>query len=122
SSYGVTKTTTVFQAHHNEADSVTGFYYESSRDHAQSTAVQNMGHTIGSGADESGVFEIHIFNPASTTYVKHFYARSNVYSYHDFSVEHHVAGYWNTTSAINAIQFTVGSVNFDGTIKMWGVK
>ena len=122
SSYGVTKTTTVFQVHHDEADSATGLGYQTSRDLAQSTAVQNMGHTIGNGGDESGVFEIHVFNPASTTYVKHFYARSNVYSYHDFSVEHHVAGYWNTTSAINAIQFAMGSGNMDGKIKMWGVK
>ena len=32
-----------------------------------------------------------------------------------------VAGYGNTTSAINAIQFKMSSGNIDGTILMYGI-
>jgi hypothetical protein len=33
-----------------------------------------------------------------------------------------MAGYGNTTSAVNAIRFQMASGNFDGTIYLYGIK
>ena len=63
---------------------------------------------------------LHLFNPASTTYVKNFYARSAFMSNNSGSTIMYVAGYFNTTSALNAIQFSMESGNFDGTVAMYG--
>jgi hypothetical protein len=62
-----------------------------------------------------------LFNPASTTYVKHWISRfSYNYSY-DYAFDNNTAGYFNTTSAINAVRFQMSSGNFDGTILMYGI-
>lgn len=124
SNYNVTKTTTYFRAYHNEADTITGLDYDTSNDLAQSTAFQIIGGNggIGSGADESGSGSMQLFNPSSTTYVKHFISDFNYYNYADYSFRTLVAGYGNTTSAVNAIQFKMSSGNFDGTIYLYGIK
>jgi hypothetical protein len=122
SNYNVTKTTTMFHAYHDEANSATGLAYEASYDHAQQTGDQILIAGIGNGADESGVGVLHLFNPSSTTYVKHFYANINGYLHGDYTHNAIPAGYFNTTSAIDAVTFKMNSGNFDGTIKMWGVK
>jgi hypothetical protein len=79
---------------------------------------------IGSGADESGSGTLTLFNPSSTTYVKHFIATTNAYSGQasDYAINSYIAGYGNTTSAINAVQFKFESGNFDGTIYLYGIK
>ena len=76
---------------------------------------------MGNGADESGAGVMHLFNPASTTYVKHFYSRFNTYRADDESQDSFPAGYFNTTSAIDAVKFTMSSGNFDGVIQMYGI-
>jgi hypothetical protein len=48
---------------------------------------------------------LHLFNPSSTTFVKHFISKSNEYGDNDQSDNHFVAGYGNTTSAVDAVQF-----------------
>lgn len=121
SNYNVTKTTTFFYAYHNENDSGTGFNYDSGRDLAQSTSGQNINYALSSGADESLAGSLQLFNPSSTTYVKHFISNTNCYD-NTYSQQVFVAGYGNTTSAINAVQFIMSSGNFDGVIKMYGVK
>ena len=122
SNYNVSKTTTMFHAFHNEGDSATGLAYEASYDHAQQTGDQILIAGLGNGADESGVGVLHLFNPSSTTYVKHFYANINGYLHGDYTHNAIPAGYFNTTDNIDAIQFKMASGNFDGKIKMWGVK
>ena len=122
SSYGLTITTTYFECYHAEDDSATNLGYSAGQDLEQSTSFQGMSFDIGSGADESTAGELHIFNPSSTTYVKHFYGVSNVYGLNNFTIQEFYAGYFNTTSDIDAIQFKMNTGNFDGTIKMWGVK
>jgi len=122
SNYNVTKTTTHFIAYHDEADTATALTYVATRDLAQSTAFQNLTSLNGSGADESVSGSLTLFNPSSTTYVKHFIAVNNQYQNEDYSQNGYVAGYGNTTSAINAIQFKMSSGNFDGIIKLYGVK
>jgi hypothetical protein len=123
SNYNVTKTTTVFQSEHDEADTSTALSYNTSHDLAQSTAFQLLANYAGNGNDENTSGTLTLFNPSSTTYVKHFISDSNVYHADDFMQNWKAAGYGNTTSAINAIQFKMSSGNIDdGIIKMYGVK
>ena len=123
SNYNVTKTTTNFGAYHNEAGNSTALSYDATRDLSQSTSYQpfNNNGNIGNDSDESISGILTLFNPASTTYVKHFIARNNYYNEGDYSIDSLVAGYGNTTSAINAIDFKMSSGNFDGTILMYGI-
>ena len=123
SNYNVTKTTTMFYAEHREDDSATQFAYETGSDLAQSTTEQLLNFSHGNGSDESSSGELFLFNPSSTTFVKHFIARGNVYHYNNRSLDSFVAGYFNTTSAIDAIKFQQSSGNIDsGTIKLYGIK
>jgi len=123
SNYNVTKTTTFFRAFHKEDDSSTGLGYETAEDLAQSTSFQNLAVEIGNGADESVSGSMQLFNPSSTTYVKHFLSTFNTYQYDNITMQHTSAGYGNTTSAVNAIQFKFDSGNIDdGIIKLYGVK
>jgi hypothetical protein len=120
SNYNVTKTSTAFVAWQAENNSGTSFSYTANLDLAQSTAFQNIAHDTGNGADESAAGYISLFNPASTTYVKHFISNFNN-TYVSYTQNQYVAGYGNTTSAINAVQFKMSSGNFDGTIALFGV-
>ena len=123
SNYNVTKTTTTFQAYLNEGDSANGLAYGSSRDLAQSTDFQGIVIGVGNGNDEAASGYLHIFEPSSTTFVKHFISGSNNYRADNESQQHYTAGYGNTTSAVDAIQFKMSSGNIDaGTIKMYGLK
>ena len=122
SNYNVTKTTTFFIAGHPENDASTVLDYDTGRDIAQGTGFQKLAYQSGSGDDENLVGTLHLFDPSSTTFVKHFISRTNLNTYHDYSIESYVAGYFNTTSAIDAVQFKMDSGNIDsGTIKMYGV-
>ena len=120
SNYGVTITSAAFRAYHVETDDASGFGYHASG-LAQSTAFQSLTNGIGNDSDESCAGSLTIFNPSSTTYVKHFISRFNGYQGSNYSIEVNTAGYFNTTSAINAVQFKFGSGNFDGTILMYGI-
>ena len=122
SNYNVTKTTTLFLTGHSEADGAGEFGYESNWDLAQSTGEQIIGSSIGNGADESASGSLILFNPSSTTYVKHFICTSNWYRTDNASFNTYVAGYGNTTSAINGIRFKASSGNIDGTFYLYGIK
>jgi hypothetical protein len=122
SNYNVTKTTTYFQAQHDEADTTAELIYESTLDLAQSTGFQTLSRNTGNGADESLAGSLTLFNPASTTYTKHFISSLNSLKANDRSENTFVAGYGNTTSAVNAVQFKMASGNFDGTILLYGIK
>ncbi len=126
SNYNVTKTSTFFQTRHDEDDSPTQLAYETGKDLAQGTGFQQLVPYVGTGNDESVVGELFLFNPSSTTFVKHFMAQTNGYGtdgsnnslYGGFA-----AGYFNTTSAIDAIQFKMASGNIDsGRIALYGIK
>ena len=123
SNYNVTKTTTFFRAFHNESDTGTGLSYETPDDLAQSTSFQRLSDTTGNDNDQSCVGWLDLFEPSSTTFVKHFLSTTNTYQDGDYSINNYVAGYANTTSAINAIQFKFDSGNIDsGTIKLYGIR
>ena len=122
SNYNVTKTTTSFRSGHDEADAVTQFAYVD-YDLAQGTGFQTLLEGVGNDNDQSISGTLQIFNPSSTTYVKHFISNCNGYRHNDISANWYVAGYGNTTSAVNAIQFKMASGNIDdGIIKLYGVK
>ena len=123
SNYNVTKTTTMFRAYHNEAGNDTVLEYYPDKDLAQSTAIKNLSPFVGNGNDESCSGELYLFNPSSTTFVKHFMATLQEYTHADYSQRYATAGYGNTTSAVDAVQFSMSSGNIDsGTIKLYGLK
>jgi hypothetical protein len=122
SNYNVTKTSTGFDSFHAEADNNAGIEYNPYIDLAQSTSYQNLTTNTGNDTDESIAGSLTIFNPSSTTYVKHFIGTTNEYYYTNQSINYFIAGYGNTTSAVNAIRFQMSSGNFDGTIYLYGIK
>jgi hypothetical protein len=123
SNYNVTKTSSAFLSFHSEDDSSTLLAYSDTEDLAQSTGYQAIGPRIGNGNDESCAGTMQLFNPSSTTFVKHFIADVHRYYSAPLASRDFTAGYGNTTSAINAIQFRFGSGNIDsGVIKMYGIK
>ena len=125
SNYNVTKTTTVFKAEHFENDSSTELDYETGQDLAQSTNPQ-MFMILDNANDSGGSGELYLFNPSSTTFVKHFIANGTGFVVDGGNPKQftmYVAGYGNTTSAIDAVQFSMASGNIDaGTIKLYGIK
>ena len=122
SNYNVTKTTTVATAQHSEAGSDTDFAYVTADDLAQGTGFQIILGLIGNDADQSASGSLTLFNPSSTTFVKHFIATGNSYYSGNYSLNDYVAGYGNTTSAVDAVQFKMSSGNIDaGDICLYGI-
>ena len=123
SNYNVTKTSSTFQAQHDEADSEALLQYNTDRDLAQSTSAQRFSLQIGNDNDQSVVGTLHLFNPSSTTFVKHYIATVQGANASNYTQQLFTAGYMNTTSAVNAIQFSFQSGNIDaGQIKLYGIK
>ena len=126
SNYNTTKTTTAFYTYSFEDASQADKGYRSTWDLSQSTAFQKITvEAISSSATENLGGSMSLFNPASTTYVKHFISNTSHYNREavaKYNIGSWVAGYMNTTSAINAVQFKMSSGNFDGTILMYGIK
>ena len=124
SSYDATKTTTYFYSEHGEGGEAGTVSYLASRDEAQSSDAQHLTTNIGRTGSDSASGTLHLFNPSSTTFVKHF---TSVVSNHDttspgYSQAIYASGYCNVTAAIDGVQFTMSSGNIAaGTIKMYGV-
>jgi hypothetical protein len=125
SGYGVTATTTLFRAYHNENGSSSAVTYgNTSHDLAQSTdfIAFSDGNALGNGNDECISGSLTLYNPSSTVFVKHFTSDFNEYHASDLSINGFVAGYFNTTSAVDAIQFRMSSGNIDaGDICLYGI-
>ena len=126
SNYNVTKTTTFFNAYNDESGGTPSLNYFTGGDLAQSTDFQRLSNAVGNENDHHTSGELFIFDPSSTTFVKHFLCR--IQTQQDdapavaYSVDAFIAGYFNTTSAIDAIQFKMSSGNIDsGTIEMYGI-
>jgi hypothetical protein len=122
--YDATKTTTFFHAQSNEAGDYSNFSYLSGNDVAQGTGSATVARKIGTGNDESCSGELTLFNPSSTTFVKHFISRAFAYQYigAQYNSDNYGAGYCNVTAAIDGVQFSMSSGNIDeGIIKLYGV-
>ena len=121
SNYNVTKTSTFFNTYNAEGGSNNSLNYVAGSDLAQGTGFQRL-FGIGGDNDQNSCGILHLFDPSNTTFVKHFIFVGNDCDPGDFSTNRFVAGYANTTSAINAIQFKFASGNIDaGTFKLYGV-
>ena len=116
-------TTSFFLALHNEADGTTNLVYEADHDSAQGTAYTELHGQNSSDADHGCNGSLTLFNPSSTTFVKHFFGRFSGTSSGNFERDDLPAGYFNTTSAIDEISFKFSSGNIDsGQIKLYGIK
>ena len=123
-SYDITKTTTSFVAYHNEGGSDAALTYSNGGDLAQSTDFQRLsiGDKMGNDNDQGLSGLLHLFNPSSTTFVKHFIAETSIAGASNYNSHAFFAGYFNTTSAITAIQFKAETGNIDaGDICLYGI-
>jgi hypothetical protein len=122
SNYNVAKTSTYFYASHTEAGADGQVSYNTNNDLAQGTGFQTINEECGNGNDECGSGYLTLFAPSSTTFVKHFIGRANNYHRADITNDNSFAGYLNTTSAVDAIQFKFSSGNIDsGSISLYGI-
>ena len=122
SNYGVVATDSYFQAYHSESDSTATLDYDTGRDLAQSTAFSTLTNGVKNNSDNSLNGILQIFNPSSTTYVKHYISRFSSDWDGIGEMDTYKGGYFNTTSAINAIRFQMNAGNIaDGTILMYGI-
>jgi hypothetical protein len=122
SGFNETITSTVFFAYHAENDAYTNFAYHTGEDQAQGTAYQTLARNVANDADGSLSGVLTLYAPSSTTYVKHFTATTQYMHENPDSWNANVAGYINTTSAIDEISFKAMAGNIDsGTIHMYGV-
>ena len=121
SGFNETLTTTYFNAYHEEGGSGGALTYTPGSDQAQGTSYQRFVDNVGNGSDESCAGIMHLFTPASTTYVTHFYSRMSPYENTNAAQEINVAGYVNATGAVDEVSFKFDSGNFDGVIQMYGI-
>ena len=120
--YDAIKTSSLFISYHTEDDTQTALSYNTVNDLAQSTGFQNIMVDMSSNNDASGSGEMYLFNPSSTTFVKHFLIRTNYMHNSPQTITYNLAGYCNTTTAIDGVQFKMNSGNIDsGTIKLYGI-
>ena len=124
SNYNVTKTTTTIQCYHTENGSAASVFYNTNFDIAQGTGFQALNYGDGDTSNDASFSgSLFLFNPSSTTFVKHFLADTHQMASDPSAERNLTAGYFNTTSAIDAIQFKSDSGNIDsGTIKLYGIK
>jgi hypothetical protein len=126
--FNVTKTTTFFRATLGENGSNQSFGYRTNADLAQSTGDQVLGEAQSGGsgnADANICVDLLIFNPSSTTFVKHFMATTQGVAQSSLSENCFIAGYCNTTSAVTGFQFDTGggsATTIDGKFKLYGIK
>ena len=122
SNYNVTKTSTAFLAYHGEDGGFGTLSGDSGYKLAQSTNYQDINERTGGDNDQGVSGYLHLFDPSNTTFVKHFISDNSTVHRSDIAWTNYVAGYANTTSAIDAIDFKFASGNIDsGVIKMYGV-
>ena len=123
SNYNVTKTTTAIRVWHYENDSETGLDYHTGGDLAQSTNFQVITEGLNNDNDHGASGTMSLFNPSSTTFVKHFITETSSIRPGNINYRYMTAGYGNTTSSINAVRFQISSGNIDsGKIKLYGIK
>ena len=120
--YNQTITSAFYWAYHNEADTTATLEYYTGGDQNQGNAFQVITEATGNVADECSSGTLHLYDPASSTFLKHFMATTQTAEGSGHSTQSYVAGYINTTTAITRVQFKFNSGNIDsGIIKMYGI-
>ena len=123
--YDATKTSSIMASFVGEAGNASdhNVNYDTAQDLAEGTGFQTLAVNVGNDNDQATSGELMIFNPSSTTFVKHFIATGNSQHNEGAIQVFYVGGYFNVTAAIDAIQFKFSSGNIDaGTIKLYGIK
>jgi len=119
--FNVTKTSAYFAAYHSEEDDA-GLAYSTGSNLAQSTSDQPIAEDVGSDNDQAPSGSLFLYNPSSTTFVKHYLETMSNSQQTDYSQNIFVGGYGNTTSAITGVRFKFASGNIDsGVIKLYGI-
>ena len=124
SNYNIAKTSTAFFAQQGESGSGAELNYSTARDLAQGTGVQHLTNEAGNDSDQNVSGYLHLFNPSSTTFIKNYFATTNSnFKYSEpYSYNHYIAGYGNTQSAVDAIQFSFSSGDIaSGDICFYGI-
>jgi hypothetical protein len=122
SNYNVTKTSSAFEAYHYENDAGAALNYSGGLDLVQSTGGQRITSATGADADQCVAGMLQLFNPSSTTYVKHYISVMNDTNAGNATAQNFIAGYANTTSALTNIRFVMEAGNIDaGQILMYGI-
>ena len=120
--YDATKTSTFFRARHDESGSTGQLGYDTGEDLAQSTGEHTLCASTGNDNDQCLAGTLTLFNPSSTTFVKHFISDMSDYRGNNYSAREITAGYCNTTTAIDGVQFLFTSGNIDaGDICLYGI-
>ena len=123
SNYNVTKTKTMFEGENAEDDSGATLNYITGHDIAQGTGNAKFTYNCGNDNDQSLSGQFFLFSPSSTTFVKHFLSVVSNSHNSNYIKNTYTAGYYNTASDIDAVQFSYSSGNLDsGTIKLYGIK
>ena len=122
-SYNQTITSAGFVCEHDEADTATTLATHSgSAVLHQETDFQDLGRSLGNDNDQSLVWQLHLFEPSSSTFVKHFISTFSNNNASDYFNNTYIAGYCNVTAAIDGVQFSFSSGNIDaGVIKLYGI-
>ena len=121
--YNIAVTSTAFDAYNYESGGTPALTYRTGNDQAQGTAFQRVTSSGGSDNDQNFAGTIHLYDPSSATFVKHFMCTSNTTSHDDSTANSNYAGYFNTTTALTRVQFKMSSGNIDaGIIKLYGIK
>jgi len=119
--FNVTTISAPFGADHTEAGS-SSFEYKAGND-PDDNGEQSIGASTGADNDQASSGQLFIFNPSSTTFVKHYLSRSSQARHSDAAQDFFIGGYANTTSAITGLRFKFQSGNIDaGTFKLYGIK
>ena len=122
SNYNVAKTSTSILYYHFESGSASGLQYDTNRDLAQDTGFQDITENQDNDNDSSASGTLHLFNPSSTTFVKHFISDSTMVRDSAKLYATKNAGYGNTTSAVDAIRFQMSADAIDaGDICLYGI-
>ena len=120
--YNQTITSTAFTAQHGEGGSPASIFYNSGGDLAQGTGLQQLSEYNGTENDHNSSGYLHLFNPSSSTFVKHFISVSNLIGGEERNRNGYNAGYINTTTAITRIRFKMDTGNIDsGNIILYGI-
>tara|TARA_X000001388_G_scaffold67576_1_gene54934 strand:- start:6 stop:608 length:603 start_codon:yes stop_codon:yes gene_type:complete len=122
SDFNIATTTTTFEAYNHETSGTTSLTYDGGKDHAQDTGYINLIDNIGADNDQSFSGFLHLFEPSSSVFVKHFLFTGQRLTENNYSANDRTAGYFNTTTPITGLSFKFESGNVDsGTIDMYGV-
>ena len=121
--YNQTMTTTWFYALNQESGATPELTYATGTDQAQGTGFQTLAGNVGNANDESCSGYLHLFNPSSSVFVKHYLSRVSCYQKDNFSMDDFSAGYFNTATALTRVQFKMSADAIDaGDICLYGIK